>query len=87
MKNLIYNYDEVKEMEKDLTMSVSEINREYKIKVRGLGYNMLVGVAGFLALVGDVELANRMLERANNSLGDVCVCKLRRGLQFSFYIH
>ena len=87
MKNLFYNLDEIQKMEEHLTMSVSEINREYKIKVRGLGYNMLVGVAGFLALVGDVQLANKMLDRANASLGDVCVCKLRRGLQFSFYIH
>lgn len=86
---LNYDLDELnvlEAMKAQLIMSTTEINREYIMKVRGLGYNIAVGVAGLLKLVG-VENANNMLRRANACTGDVCVCKLRRGLQVSFYIH
>lgn len=46
---------------------------------------MLVGVSGALKLIG-VELLNKFLKRAFSCMDDVCVCKLRRGLKFSFYI-
>ncbi len=77
-------------MEK-LNYSTSEINANFKIKVfgwlNGKKINTLVGVSGLLNLLdGAVDLVNRLLDRAFNSKGDKCVCKLRRGLQISFYV-
>lgn len=75
---------------KTLIYSTSEINRNFKIKVFGIvngkKVNMLVGVSGLLRLLdGAVDLANRLLDRAFNSMDDKCVCKLRRGLKVTFY--
>ena len=72
-----------------LNYSTRVINRSFKIKVEGI-YNdsyikTLVGVSGLLRIVGDVEMTNKLLDRAFNSKGQKCVCKLRRGLCFSFY--
>ena len=77
-------------MEK-LNYSTSEINANFKIKVfgwlNGKKINTLVGVSGLLNLLdGAVDLVNRLLDRAFRSKGDKCVCKLRRGLQISFYV-
>lgn len=74
-----------------LNYSTSEINRNFKIKVfghiNGRKINTLVGVSGLLNLLdGAIDLVNRLLDRAFNSKGDKCVCKLRRGLQISFYV-
>jgi hypothetical protein len=74
-----------------LNYSVSEINRNFKIKVfgriNGRKINTLVGVSGLLNLLdGAVDLVNRLLDRAFASTSDKCVCKLRRGLQISFYV-
>ena len=73
-----------------LKYTTKEINRNYKIKVSGLfdgkKVNTLVGVSGFLKMVDDVELCNRLLDRAFRSMDDKCVCKLRRGLKISFYV-
>lgn len=72
-----------------LNYSTKEINRNFKIKVSGIvegrKINTLVGVAGFVAYVGDVELCNRLLDRAFNSADDKVICKLRRGIRLSFY--
>lgn len=74
---------------KTLNYSSREINANYKIKVSGIfdgqKINTLVGVAGLLRIVGDIDLTNRLLARAFDSLDDKCVCKLRRGLKISFY--
>lgn len=72
-----------------LTYTTKEINSNFRIKVAGLNpqgenVNMLVGVSGAIALIGQ-EMFEKLLERAFGSLGDVCVCKLRRGIKFSFY--
>lgn len=73
-----------------LKYSTKQINRNYKIKVygtfEGKKVNTLVGVSGFLRMVDDVALCNRLLDRAFNSFEDKCVCKLRRGLKISFYV-
>lgn len=73
-----------------LKYTTREINRNYKIKVYGLfdgkKINTLVGVSGFIKMVNDIDLCNRLLDRANSGMGDVIVCKLRRGLKISFYI-
>lgn len=73
-----------------LKYTTKEINHNYKIKVSGLyegcKINTLVGVSGLVRLVGDVELINRLLDRAFNDMSDCCVCKLRRGLKISFYV-
>lgn len=73
-----------------LKYTTREINHNYKIKVAGLfegaKINTLVGVSGLVRLVGDIELTNRLLDRAFNDMSDCCVCKLRRGLKISFYV-
>lgn len=73
-----------------LKYTTKEINGNYKIKVSGMfdgvKVNTLVGVSGLLKMVDDIELTNRLLDRAFNDLTDCCVCKLRRGLKISFYI-
>lgn len=72
-----------------LNYTTREINRNFKIKVSGLydgqKVNTLVGVRALVRMVGDIELTNRLLDRAFNSADDKCVCKLRRGLKVSFY--
>lgn len=73
-----------------LKYTTREINSNYKIKVYGLydgkKVNTLVGVSGFIKMVNDIELCNRLLDRAFNCLEDTCVCKLRRGIKISFYV-
>lgn len=73
-----------------LAYSTREINRNFRIKVSGVDgegnkVHELVGVSGAIALIG-VEMFNKLLKRAFNSVEDKCVCKLRRGIKFSFYI-
>lgn len=77
-------------MKKNLIYTTSEINKNFRIKVFGYNaegkkINTLMGVAGILSLIGE-ELLNKFLNRAFNSMDDVCVCKLRRGLKVSFYV-
>lgn len=73
-----------------LKYTTREINHNYKIKVSGIyegrKINTLVGVRGLVAIVGDVELTNRLLDRAFDDMTDCCVCKLRRGIKISFYV-
>lgn len=78
-------------MEATLKYSTKEINQTFKIKVSGMvdgeKINTLVGVSGLIDLVNDIELTNRLLNRAFNDPSDVCVCKLRRGIKISFYVY
>lgn len=68
----------------------SHINRNYLIKVNGLSpsgdkLNVLVGVSGAIALIGE-ELFYKFVGRAERDINnDVTHCKLRRGIKFSFY--
>jgi len=69
--------------------STKYINTNWRIKVFGYDaesnkINTLVGVSGLINLIG-LKLANKFLERANNCMEDVCICRLRRGLKISFY--
>ena len=77
-------------MEK-LNYTTTEINRNFKIKVSGQydgqKVNTLVGVSGLVKYVADVELVNRLLDRAFASMNDRVICKLRRGIRISFYYH
>ena len=72
-----------------LKYTTREINSNYKIKVSGLfdgqKVNTLVGVSGFVKMVNDVELCNRLLDRAFACMEDKVTCKLRRGLRVTFY--
>lgn len=73
-----------------LAYSTRDINRNFRIKVSGVDgdgnrVHKLVGVSGAIALIG-VEMFNKLLKRAFSIMDDVCVCKLRRGIKFSFYI-
>ena len=61
-----------------------EVNRNFRIKVSGLGIHELKGFTGFVGLVGS-ELANNLLDRALRSRADKVECKLRRGLKITFY--
>lgn len=72
-----------------LNYSTSEINKNFLIKVSGINnegkkVNHLVGVSGAIELIG-TELFNKFIGKAFDSMDDVCVCKLRRGIKFSFY--
>ena len=65
------------------------INNNFRMKVYGVDengnrINKLVGVAGLIALIG-IELFSKFIDRAINAGLDKVVCKLRRGLQVSFY--
>ena len=72
-----------------LNYTTKQINRNFKIKVSGIyegqKVNTLVGVSGLVRMVNDIDLSNRLLDRAFNSMDDKCICKLRRGLKISFY--
>ena len=74
-----------------MEFTTTYINRNYLIKVYGIDnegkrINKLVGVSGLLALIG-VELANKFINRAERAAADCTVCKLRRGLKVSLYLH
>lgn len=77
-------------MEK-LLYTTKSINRNFKIKVSGVidekKINTLVGVSGLLRMVDDVDLTNRLLDRAFNSREDRCICRLRRGIRIYFYVY
>lgn len=45
----------------------------------------LLGSYGFIELVG-VEMATKLLTRAENAKTDKITCRLRRGLVFNFYV-
>ena len=74
---------------KELNYTTRYINQNFRMKVygrdeEGRRINSLYGVSGLLALIG-AELMNKFIKRSLDSMNDVCVCKLRRGLQISFY--
>lgn len=80
-----------KRMEKKVIMYDSKfVNQNFRIKVfgrnaEGKKINTLVGFSGCLSLIGE-ELMQKFIKRSLESMDDVCVCKLRRGLQVSFYV-
>lgn len=55
---------DAKNIYKGLKYTTREINRNYKIKIAGTvngeKVNTLVGVAGLICIVGDIELVNRL---------------------------
>ena len=66
------------------------INQNFRIKVfgrdeNGKKINTLMGVSGIIRLIGE-ELFFKFIQRALDCMRDVCVCKLRRGLQVSLYV-
>ena len=66
------------------------INQNFRIKVfgrteYGRKINTLMGVSGIIAMIGE-ELFYKFIQRALDCMQDVCVCKLRRGLQVSLYV-
>ena len=71
------------------TFSTKFINQNFRIKVfgrteDGQKINTLMGVSGIIAMIGE-ELFYKFIQRALDCMLDVCVCKLRRGLQVSLY--
>lgn len=73
-----------------LKYTTREINFNFKIKVSGLfdgkKVNTLVGVSGLIKMVNDIELTNRLLDRAFDCMDDKVCCKLRRGIKITFYV-
>lgn len=72
------------------TFSTKFINQNFRIKVfgrteDGQKINTLMGVSGIIAMIGE-ELFYKFIQRALDCMQDVCVCKLRRGLQVSLYV-
>ena len=77
-------------MKENLNYTTSEINKNFRIKVfgydeNGKKINTLMGVSGIIAMIGE-ELFYKFIQRAIDSMKDVCVCKLRRGLVVSLYV-
>lgn len=60
------------------------LNREFLLKIHGLGYHQLAGWPLLTRLVGE-ELAEKALSRALEAGMDKCTVKLRRGLKMDFY--
>ena len=76
-------------MNKNLKYTKRFINSNFRMKVYGFDengkrINKLVGVAGLIALIS-IEFINKFIDRALKAGLDKVVCKLRRGLQVSFY--
>ena len=74
-----------------MDFTTTYINRNYLIKVYGFNnegkkINTVVGVSGLVSLIG-VELTNKVIARAEKAAADCTVCKLRRGLKVSLYMH
>lgn len=72
-----------------LKFATNFINQNFRMKVYGFDnegnkVNKLVGVAGLIALIG-IDFVNKFIERALSCGLDKCICKLRRGLQVTFY--
>ena len=70
--------------------STKFINQNFRIKVfgrdeNGKKINTLMGVSGIIRLIGQ-ELFYKFIQRALDCMKDVCVCKLRRGIQVSLYV-
>ena len=70
--------------------STKFINQNFRIKVfgydeNGKKINTLMGVSGIIKLIGET-LFFKFVQRALDCMLDVCVCKLRRGLQVSLYV-
>ena len=86
MKTTNYTLENLDELQKVLNYRIADINRDYLIKVCGLGLNKLFGVSGLANLIG-IDNLNKTLARAYACTGDKCVCKLRRGIQVTYYIH
>lgn len=76
-------------MEK-LNYTTTEINRNFKIKVSGQydgqKVNTLVGVSGLVKYVADVELVNRLLDRAFASMMTVLFVNCAVGYVLVFTI-
>ena len=75
---------------KSMEYTTKFINQNFRIKVygrdeNGKRINTLLGVSGIIRMIG-VELFNKFIKRALECMQDVCVCKLRRGLQVSLYV-
>ena len=85
------NCQNIEQMKKvNLDFTTKWINENFRIKVygrdeQGKRINTLLGVSGIIRLIG-AELFNKFLKRAVKCMEDVCVCKLRRGLQVSLYV-
>ena len=60
------------------------INRNYYIKVYGLGHNTLVGWPMLVEIVG-MELATKIYNKAIKMKEDKLIVKLRRGLKIIIY--
>lgn len=60
------------------------LNKEFRVKVSGMGYHQLVGWPMLVDLIGE-KLAEKYLSCALNSPMDKYSVKLRRGLKIDFY--
>lgn len=72
-----------------MTYTTTNINRDFRIKVfgrneEGKKINTLVGVSGAIALIGE-EKFDKFVCKAYDRGEDAFVCKLKRGIKFTFY--
>lgn len=80
----------VKEKKENQKYTSKFVNQNFRIKVYGRDensrkINTLMRVSGIINLIGE-ELFYKFVKRALDCMKDVCVCKLRRGLQVSLYV-
>ena len=74
---------------KKVKYTTRQINMNFRIKVfgfiNGIKVNTLVGVSGLIRMIGE-SFAAKFINKAFESLEDVCIFKLRRGVKVSFYV-
>ena len=80
----------MKKENSNISYSTKFINQNFRIKVygrdeNGKKINTLMGVSGIIQLIGET-LFFKFIKRALDCMMDVCVCKLRRGIQVSLYV-
>lgn len=66
-------------------MELTNINKQFKIKVYGKGINKLVGVRGLREIVNNDDLIKTMTNKALKRGQDKFEQKLRRGIKITLY--
>ena len=74
----------------EIQLNTATINRNFRIKVNGIvngvKVNKLVGVKGFLEILGGSwDKLVKFVLRAFNNLTDKCACKIYGGATVTFY--
>lgn len=68
-------------------INVNNFRRRYLLKVTSDSdkKGRFIGSLGLIDIVG-IKMATKLVKRAENAKTDKITCRLRRGLQFHFYV-